>query len=835
MGSCRRRFGAALAMLGACHLAATAAAAAAAAAAVLPPPAAPAAARPVAEAVSGSIAPPARAIQVDAASRYWKSLSAVGFRGVGLVAQGGRILLLEGSGGVPSQATFDIASIAKALTAVAVLHVAQRGALSLDDPLGRFFPDAPADKRAITVHQLLTHTAGIGNSTGDTALGVKDRTQAVRMILSTPLVGPPGKDFSYSNDGYTLLAAILEVARSTTWEAAVREEVLRPAGMDHTCFFGEPWPSGPRAVAQAAVMDAPQTGREADWGQKGGAGIFSTAEDLMHFISAAASDALLGPGGAAEVGKSYAPPGHLQYSRVFSLGDIPGRGAEWSHGGATTNLGHYSWLLYYPDSKVVLVVLGLDYEDLASQVTSGLGKVLFAEEAAEVPPALPGHPASRASAGFEKAMTLAGEGLRFTIVPAAAGARLLPENAASTSFLLARSAHEREELDGYVRRTQLLLDDVAKAAAAGTAPPDDPIGHLVTAWRQAGSEDGVIKEVTVLGATPNWADSLGGTLVFVRVVREKRTMVFRLYWKDAKLVARGGSAHPNPAPMALIAYGGDHFGVWNPAIGRYADLRFVTSKNGSRQALLSAGGKSVTLDLVTGAPSLAAASAAVAPGAAPGVASQGGPGRSGPAPAVRTFGLDSTAGLQLLNVKADVQSYRGRRALRLVEEPRGNPDGGDAMAILPGSDFKDGTIEVDVAGAPRPGAFEGARGFIGVAFRVQPHTAAYECFYLRPTNGQAEDQLRRNHATQYVSEPDFPWERLRKEQPGVYESYVDLEAGAWTHLKIVVRGTDARLYVQGADQPCLIVHDLKLGAGRGRIALWIGLDTEGYFSNLTVE
>src|ERR1700688_3804594 len=304
MDPCRRRIGGALAVLSALHLAAAAGA------------------------VSGSGAPAARDVRIDAASRYWKSLSAIGFRGVGLVAQGGRVLLLEGSGGVSPRPTFDVASIAKSLTAVAVLRAAPRGALRLEDPLSRGFPDAPADKRALPVHQRLTHTGGLGNATGDTASGVKDRSAAVRMILATPLVGPPGKGHSYSNDGYTLLAAILEVARSTTWEAVVREEVLRPAGMDHTFFAGEPWPSGPRAVAQATVMDAPQAagtanGREANWGSKGGAGIFSTAEDLMRFMNAAASGALLGPGSAAEIGKSYAPPGDLQqYSRVFRVVDF---------------------------------------------------------------------------------------------------------------------------------------------------------------------------------------------------------------------------------------------------------------------------------------------------------------------------------------------------------------------------------------------------------------------------------------------------------------------------------------------------------------------------------
>jgi len=204
-----------------------------------------------------------------------------------------------------------------------------------------------------------------------------------------------------------------------------------------------------------------------------------------------------------------------------------------------------------------------------------------------------------------------------------------------------------------------------------------------------------------------------------------------------------------------------------------------------------------------------------------------------------TFPLDSMAGLELMNVKGEAATHLGRRAVRLIDEPRLIPDnapaGGYDLAILSGSDFEDGTIDVEVAGAPRVGAAEGMRGFIGIAFRVQTGASRFECFYLRPTNGRADDQVRRNHTTQYISFPGFPWERLRKESAETYESYVDLEPGAWTKLKIVVSGVRASLFVNGANQPCLIVKDLKLGKTRGQIALWIGQDTDGYFSNLTIR
>jgi hypothetical protein len=188
---------------------------------------------------------------------------------------------------------------------------------------------------------------------------------------------------------------------------------------------------------------------------------------------------------------------------------------------------------------------------------------------------------------------------------------------------------------------------------------------------------------------------------------------------------------------------------------------------------------------------------------------------------------------------AEIASYRGRRAVRLVniagKTAAGEPANGETIAILKGSDFNNGTIEADVFAAPRAGAQPGGRGFVGIAFRVAAQGSKYECISLRQLNGRADDQLRRNHSTQYSSYPDFPWHRLRDENPGVYESYVDIAPDEWTKIKIVVRGTKAMLYVNGADQPCLIVNELKLGQTRGQIALWVGTDTEGYFSNVTMK
>ena len=182
-------------------------------------------------------------------------------------------------------------------------------------------------------------------------------------------------------------------------------------------------------------------------------------------------------------------------------------------------------------------------------------------------------------------------------------------------------------------------------------------------------------------------------------------------------------------------------------------------------------------------------------------------------------------------VKLESVEYLGKHAVKITED--GQVADGEAYAIVKGSTFHNGAIEVELAGRPAAGAGEGARGFIGIAFRLQ--NGKFEYIYLRPTNGRADDQVRRNHSTQYSAHPNFSFAAARQQSPEKYESYVDLEPGVWTRYRIMVEGTKARLYVHGASQPCLIVNDLKLGDASGGVALWIGPGTEGYFSGLEIK
>ena len=206
-----------------------------------------------------------------------------------------------------------------------------------------------------------------------------------------------------------------------------------------------------------------------------------------------------------------------------------------------------------------------------------------------------------------------------------------------------------------------------------------------------------------------------------------------------------------------------------------------------------------------------------------------------PAIQAQTISLDAMDQLKLVNVKAETVNFKGRKAMRVSDAAAAGTGDEERLVILSKTDFNDGVIEVDLSGEPGPNAGEGARGFVGMAFRVAADASRFECFYLRPTNGRAEDQVRRNHSAQYISNPGFPWHMLRKEFPEKYETYVDLVAGEWTKVKIEVRGEKARLYVNGVEQPTMLVNDLKQKQSKGAVALWIGPGTVAHFSNVRIS
>lgn len=177
----------------------------------------------------------------------------------------------------------------------------------------------------------------------------------------------------------------------------------------------------------------------------------------------------------------------------------------------------------------------------------------------------------------------------------------------------------------------------------------------------------------------------------------------------------------------------------------------------------------------------------------------------------------------------------GKNALKAVKDSVVKVFDEPTFIRINGVDFRNGTIEVKVLSRLLKNAPEFARGFIGVAFRVNDSNTKYESIYIRPTNARANDQVRRNHSIQYYSYPDYKFDRLRKEAPEKYESYADMEMNKWITMKIEVKGVMAKLFLNGSSQPSLVVNDLKHGPdASGAIGLWVEVGTEGYFSDLKI-
>jgi hypothetical protein len=189
-----------------------------------------------------------------------------------------------------------------------------------------------------------------------------------------------------------------------------------------------------------------------------------------------------------------------------------------------------------------------------------------------------------------------------------------------------------------------------------------------------------------------------------------------------------------------------------------------------------------------------------------------------------------------VNTFMNTGRVEGKDTIRVTKDPKVTEFDEATFARLIDSDLKNGIIEVKVLSRLLENAPAFARGFIGVAFRIDESNSKFECIYIRPTNGRAEDQVRRNHSTQYFSYPDFKFDRLRKESPEKYESYADMGLNEWISMKIEVKDEKAKLYLNGQEHPVLIVNDLKQGAGvSGGIGLWVEVGTEGHFSDLKVE
>jgi hypothetical protein len=191
--------------------------------------------------------------------------------------------------------------------------------------------------------------------------------------------------------------------------------------------------------------------------------------------------------------------------------------------------------------------------------------------------------------------------------------------------------------------------------------------------------------------------------------------------------------------------------------------------------------------------------------------------------------------LEAVKVYMSIEKLMGSEVVKAIKDSNVKESDEPTFVKIKGANFSNGTIEVKVLSRLLKNAPAFARGFIGVAFRINDSITKFECIYLRPVNARVDDQVRRNHSIQYFSYPDYKFDRFRKESPEKYESYADMEMNKWITMRIEVKDAQAKLFINNNQQPSLIVNDLKHGANAsGFIALWVETGTEGYFKDLKI-
>jgi CubicO group peptidase (beta-lactamase class C family) len=315
------------------------------------------------------------------------------FSGAILVAQGGKIVLDKAYGyanlewDIPNSPTtkFQIASMTKQFTAASVLLLEERGKLHVEDPVKRYMPDAPPAWDRVTIYNLLTHTSGIPNKYDGITSWTQTKTpeQLVASFRNKPLDFQPGETRKYSNSGYYLLGYLIEKISGQSYGDFVRENILKPLGMNDSGYNSNSEVIPRRASGYHLGSIGPENGQYYDMTLRFSAGgLYSTTEDLLRWEQGLFGGKLLS---AASL-KKMTTPFKYDFACGLMVSDIDGHPAVEHSGGMD---GFSSDMIYYTGDKLTVIVLnnfGGEAKSIALKLASAVHgeKVVLPSERREV-------------------------------------------------------------------------------------------------------------------------------------------------------------------------------------------------------------------------------------------------------------------------------------------------------------------------------------------------------------------------------------------------------------------------------------------------------------------
>ncbi|EFU13291.1 hypothetical protein HMPREF9517_00042 [Enterococcus faecalis TX1341] len=188
-----------------------------------------------------------------------------------------------------------------------------------------------------------------------------------------------------------------------------------------------------------------------------------------------------------------------------------------------------------------------------------------------------------------------------------------------------------------------------------------------------------------------------------------------------------------------------------------------------------------------------------------------------------------------VNVNAKLTTLKKDIVLRVVKSNKIMEFDENTYAKVTNFSFHNGIIEVKMLSRLLSNAPSFARGFIGIAFRINDDDSKFESFYIRPTNGHSEDPTRKNRAVQYFSYPNYTFEYFRNLNIADYEGSADIKLNEWITLKAIIQESRGEFYINNNETPSLVVENMKLGeAASGSIGLFVDIGTEAFFKDLKI-
>ena len=516
---------------------------------------------------------------------HMKRLVPFGYSGSLLVAKDGEIVLANGYGladregrvPVTAETVFDIGSITKQFTAAAILRLEMEGKLSVNDPLSRWFSNVPADKQAITLHHLLTHSAGVRDVFGGD-YEVAERDSLAGVILASELLWAPGTRYRYSNAGYSLLAMVVEKASGMAYEPYLRQTLWAPAGMTRTGYVGVQWRPGELAVGYrndqrwGTPVDHLWAADGPYWNLRGNGGVLSSVTDLFRWHQALAGDGILSAEAKRKLWTPHVPEdeeGSSHYGYGWAIANTTRNTKLISHNGG--NGIFFADFRRYVDEGVVVLVMSNTTEAPAERAHSAVARTIFGGGPVVAPPVAIEGDAARAAglAGTYRlpaggALLVAADGARLAIRPEGEAAYALLNGVAADARLQALGAQSVAMLQSAARGDYAPLHQ----AFGGEMPLDQVRAEQEEYMAAITERIGAAQGVEHVATTPR---GQGGALTLVRLRHERGTQLVRIGWEEGRIA--GMSSMREPPPVLFVPVAADTWASFDIATGASTRLR----------------------------------------------------------------------------------------------------------------------------------------------------------------------------------------------------------------------------------------------------------------------